>query len=78
MIQNPSLLDGSLSFPGGLEGKESACDSGDLGSIPGSGRSPREGNSNLLQYFHLGNPMDRGAWRATVHGVEKSRKRLID
>ena len=47
------------------EGKESARNSGDLGSIPGSGRSPGEGNSNPLRYFHLGNPMDRGAWQAT-------------
>ena len=75
MIQNPSLLDGSLSFPGGLEGKESACDSGDLGSIPGLGRSPREGNSNLLQYFHLGNPMDRGAWQATQFMGSQSQTR---
>ena len=53
----------------GLSGKESACNAGDLGLIPGSGRSPGEGNSNLLQYSCLGNPMDRGAWQAAVHGV---------
>ena len=50
-------------------GKESACNVGDLGSIPGLGRSPGEGNCNPLQYSTLGNPMDRGAWWATVHGV---------
>ena len=44
-------------------------DAGDLGLIPGSGRSPREGNGNPLQYYCLENPMDRGAWEATVHGV---------
>ena len=54
-----------------LSGKESACNSGDVGLIPGSGRSPGEGNGNLLQYSCLGNPMDRGAWRPTVHGVAK-------
>ena len=50
----------------------SAGDVRDVGSIPGSGRSPGEGNSNPLQYSCLENPMDRGAWRATVHGVTKS------
>ena len=54
-----------------LSGKESAYNTGDLGSIPGSGRSPGEGNGNLLQYSCLGNPMDREAWWATVHGVAK-------
>jgi len=49
---------------------------GDLGSIPGSGRSPREGNGNPLQYFCLENSLDRGAWWATVHGVAKSRVKL--
>ena len=49
-------------FPHCSVGKESACNTGDLGSIPGSGRSPREGNGNPLQYSHLENPMDRGAW----------------
>ena len=52
-------------------GKESACNAGDLGSIPGSERSPGEGNGNPLQYSHLGNPMDRGAWWATVHGFAR-------
>ena len=52
-------------------GKESACNAGDLGSIPGLGRSPGEGNSNPLQYSCLENPMDRGAWQATVCGVSR-------
>ena len=56
-------------LPGGSEGKESACSAGDLGSIPGRGRSPEEGNGNPLQYSCLENSMDRGAWWATVHGV---------
>ena len=64
-------------FPGGSDGKESACNGGDLGSIPGSGRSPGEGNGNLLQYSRLENPTDRGAWTGyTVHGVMKSSSQL--
>ena len=63
-------------FPGGSEVKASACNAGDLGSIPVSGRSPGEGNVSPLQYSCLENPMDRGAWWATVHGVAKSRTRL--
>ena len=59
-------------FPGGSDGKESACNAGDVGSVPGSERSPGEGNDNALQYSCLENSMDRGAWRAVVHGVEKS------
>ena len=55
-----------------LRGKESACNAGDPSLIPGSGRSPGEGNGYPLQYSCLENPMDRGAWRATVHGVAKS------
>ena len=55
--------------PGSSADKESTCNVGDLGSIPGSGRSPGEGNGNPVQYSCLGNPMDRGAWWATVHGV---------
>ena len=62
----------TVNFPGGSDGKESACNVGDPGLIPGSGRSPREGNGNWLQYSCMENPMDRGAWRATVHGVAKS------
>ena len=57
---------------GGSDGKESACNVGDLGSIPGSGRSLGRGNGNPLQYSCLENPMDRGAWWATIHGVSKS------
>ena len=53
-----------------------AGDAGDTGSIPGSGRSPREGHGNPLQYSCLGNPMDRGARRAMVHRVEKSQTQL--
>ena len=53
--------------------KESVCDAGDQGSIPGSGRSPGEGNGNPLQHSCLENPMDRGAWQATICGVAKSR-----
>ena len=59
--------------------KESACnagDTGDAGLIPGSERSPGEGNGNPLQYSSLGNPMDRGAWRATVHSVTRSQTQL--
>ena len=63
-------------FPGGSEVKASACNARDLGSIPGSGKSPGEGNGNPLQYSCLENPMDRGAWLATVHRVAKSRTRL--
>ena len=62
-----------------LPGNESACqagDTGDVGSIPGSGRYPGEGNGCQLQYSCLGNPMDRGAWRAAVHGVIKSQTQL--
>ena len=54
-------------FPCSSVGKESACNAGDQGSIPGLGRSPGEGNGNLLQYSCLENPMDRGTWQATVH-----------
>ena len=63
-------------FPGGSDGKESACNAEDLGSIPGLGRSSGEGNGNPLQYSCLGNPMDRGAWWVTVHGATKSQTRL--
>ena len=58
-------------FPGGAEVKVSACNVGDLGLIPGSGRSPGEGNGNPLQYSCLENPMDRGAWWATAHGSQR-------
>ena len=65
-------------IPGGSDGKASAYNAGDRGSIPGSGRSSGEGNGNPLQYSCLENPMDGGAWWATVHGVAKSWIRLSD
>ena len=61
-----------MGFLGGSDGKESACNAGNTGSIPESGRSPGEGNGYPLQYSCLENSMDRGAWWATVHGVAKS------
>ena len=64
MIKNP------------LANAEDTRDTRDVGSIPGSGRSPEEGNENPLQYSCLENPRDRGTWRATVHGLTKSRTRL--
>ena len=67
-----------VSFPGGSDGKQSASGEGDVGSIPGSGRSSGEENGNPLQYSCLENPMDRGAWQATVHGVTKSQTGLSD
>ena len=70
--------DFSLDFPGGSAGKESVCNAGNLGLIPGSGRSPGEGNSNPLQYSFLENSTDRGGWWATVHGVTKSWTQLGD
>ena len=65
-----------IDFPGGSDGKAAIYNVGDPGSIPGLGRSPGEGNGNPLQYYCPENPMDRGAWEATVHGVAKSRTRL--
>ena len=65
-------------FAGGSDGRESVCKAGDPGSIPGSGRSPGEGNGSPLQYSCLENSMDRGVWQATVHGVAKSWTRLND
>ena len=65
-----------MNILGGSDSKESACNAGDPGSIPGSGRSPRKGNGNPLQYSCLENPMDGGAWWATVHGVAKSQAQL--
>ena len=70
-----------MGFPDCPEGKESTCnagDTGDMGLIPGSGRSRGGGNNNLLQYSCLKNPMDRGAWRATVQKVIKNQTRLSD
>ena len=65
----------ALGFPGGSEvkAKASACNVGDQGSISGLGKTPEEGSGNPLQYSCLENSMDRGAWQATVHGIEKSR-----
>ena len=60
------------SFPCGSDGKESACNVGDMGSIPGLGRSPGEGNGNPFQYSVLENSADGGAWQAIVQGVTKS------
>ena len=65
-------------FPCSSVDKESACSAGDLGLIPGLGRSPGEGNGNPLQYPCLENLLDRGAWWAAVNGVAKSRARLSD
>ena len=85
LLQSYHLLGGAptpahscvyLGFPGGSDGKESACNPGDPGSIPGLGRSPGDGNGNPLQYSCQEKSMDRGAWRATVPGVAKSRTRL--
>ena len=67
-----------MGFPGDSDHNESACNAGDLSSIPGLGRSPGEGNGNPFQYSCLKNFMDRGAWRATIHGVTKSRTRPSD
>ena len=58
--------------------KNPPANAGDVGVIPGSERSPAEGNGNTLQYFCLGNPMDRGAWRAAVHGVTNSQTQLLN
>ena len=66
------LLSSTLSFTVGSDSKESTCNAGDLGSMPGLERSPGEGNSYTLQFSCLENPMDRGAWWATVHRVAKS------
>ena len=67
-----------MGFPLGSEGKESACNAGDLGSMLGLGISPGGGHGNPLKYSCLENPMDSGAWQATVHGVAKSRTWLSD
>ena len=75
-LESPELAGGfftTKNFPGGAEVKTSACSVGDLGSIPGLGRSPGEGNGNPLQNSCLENPMDGGAWWATVHGSQRVR-----
>ena len=66
------IFDDIKGFPAGSDSRESACNAGDLGSIPGSERSPGEGNGNPLQYPYLENSMDRGAWWAAVHELTKS------
>ena len=73
VLQASTLSEG---FPGGSEGKESACNAGDPGLIPGSGRGPGGGHTNPLHDYCLERPMGRGAWWATVHGVAKSQTRL--
>ena len=70
-LQNWEEYKDKLDFPGGSDCKRSVCNVGNLGLIPQSGRSPGEGNGNPFQYSCLENSMDRGAWRATVHGVTK-------
>ena len=65
-----------MGFPGGSVVKNPPANAADTGLIPGSGRSPREGNGNSLQYFCLDNSIDRGAWQAIVHGVTKSQTGL--
>ena len=72
------LLYTLIGFPGGLDSKGSACNAGDLGSIPRLGRSSGEGNGNPPQYSCLENSMEGGAWQATVHRVEKSQTQLSD
>ena len=72
---NSFIIEG---FPGGSDGKEYACNAGDLSSIPGLGRCPGEGNGNPLQYCCLENSMDRGLQWTTVHGVTKSQTQLSD
>ena len=67
-----------MDLPNDSDGKESACNTGDPGSIPGSRRFPGEGNGYPLQYSCLENSVDRGAWRATVPGIAKSLTQLID
>ena len=80
-LYNAFILDLSnynWSFPGGSEVKNMPASAGDMGSIPGSGRLPGEGNSNPLQYSCLENPMDRGAWQATIHGSQKNWMQFSD
>ena len=67
-----------MGFPGGSDCKESACNVGGFSLIPGLGRFPEEENDCPLQYSCMDNPMDRGAWWATVHGIAKSKTRLSD
>ena len=71
LFSHLDLFQVTMGFLGDLVVKESACNAEHIGSIPGSGRSPGEGNGNPLQYSCLGNPKDRGVWQAIVHGVTK-------
>ena len=68
-----AVFSGVHEFPRGSDGKESACSAGNLGSISGLGRFLGLGHENALQYSYLENPMDRGAWWATIHGVARAR-----
>ena len=72
------VLSRAKGFLGGSDGKESACNVGDPGSVPGSGRSPGERDGYPRQYCCLENSMDIGAWQASVHGVPKSQTQLSD
>ena len=76
MVCKNGILVLDESFPGGSEVEASASNAGDPGLIPGLGRPPAEGNGTPLQYYCLGNPMDRGTWRATVHGATEHRTQL--
>ena len=78
ILQINNVLLQILGFPGGLDGKETPRNAGDLGLIPESGRSPGEGHGHLLQYSSLENFMDGGAWWTTGHGVAKCQERLSD
>ena len=78
MEKNLHASNGGFGFSCGSDGKESVCNAGDPGSIPGSGRSLGEGNSDIVKYSCLENPMDREAWWATVHWVAKSWTQLSD
>ena len=73
MLRMGLITVGGGRLPWRLSGKEFACNAGDLGSIPGLGRSTGEGNGNPLQHSCLQNPMDQGAWWATVHGSQRVR-----
>ena len=72
------FLRSAFGFPGGSVVENPSANAGDIGSIPGSGRSPGEGNGNPLWYYCLGNPMNRGAWWSMVHGVSKNLMKLSD
>ena len=79
MLHGAAKKKKTTGFPGGIHGKELPSDAGDVrdtGLIPGSGRTPGEGHVNPLQYSCLENPMDRGAWKVTVHRAPKSRTQL--